>query len=142
MAPNSYNDVDAHPGGLASKVRYEVGTTRYTGGMAFVFPVCEDCGALLADQGLHDDWTDEKLAETTGLALAHVETLRESAFGPLTNPEHVKLERAIVKVTAELASETAELRALISTTLQPYDVRLRDLQQRLTKLQHEQKQTG
>ena len=56
MAPLSYNTVDAHPGGLVDKVRYEVGATRYTGGMAWVMPVCEECGAVLADQQKHDEF--------------------------------------------------------------------------------------
>lgn len=27
--------------------------------MAWVMPVCDICGALLVDQGLHDDWHDK-----------------------------------------------------------------------------------
>jgi hypothetical protein len=60
MAPVNHQEMDIHPGGLAEKVRYESGGTRYTGGMAWVMPVCDECGALHADELLHDNWHDEQ----------------------------------------------------------------------------------
>lgn len=59
MAPNEYREVDAHPGGIASRVKYQIGTTWYSGGLAWIMPVCGDCGALLVDQELHDEWHEE-----------------------------------------------------------------------------------
>lgn len=51
----------------------ETGARRATG-LSIVLPVCDFCGAVLADQKRHDDWHDE-ISEEIRLAqtLAQVE---------------------------------------------------------------------
>ncbi len=41
---------------LAKRVFYDVGTQRVTAGPSLVIPVCDICGAVLADQERHDEW--------------------------------------------------------------------------------------
>jgi hypothetical protein len=47
---------DFHPGGMAQKVLYDQGGSRMRTGLSFVWPVCEDCGVLVADQERHDNY--------------------------------------------------------------------------------------
>lgn len=44
-----------HEGGLAEKVKYGRGGNLVSG-WSWVMPVCEECGAVLADQRQHDEW--------------------------------------------------------------------------------------
>ena len=43
----------------ANKVFYDQGTRRVTVGPSLITPVCEICGAMLADQQQHDDWHED-----------------------------------------------------------------------------------
>ena len=49
---------------LAQKVIIvDRGGHRSTQGLSLVLPVCDLCGAVLADQELHDEWHDGRIPE-------------------------------------------------------------------------------
>jgi hypothetical protein len=56
MAPIEPNQQDYPYEGLAERVHVSRPSRLWTQGLSFVFPVCEVCGSLLADQQRHDEW--------------------------------------------------------------------------------------
>ncbi len=57
MAPIEPNQQDYPYEGLAERVHVSRrGGGQWNQGLSLVLAVCEDCGALLADQKLHDDF--------------------------------------------------------------------------------------
>jgi len=46
-----------HQGGLAERIEYGR-PGNLVSGLSWVMPVCEECGAVLADQRRHDEWHD------------------------------------------------------------------------------------
>ncbi len=41
---------------LVDQAFYDRGATRVTVGLSLITPVCDICGAVLADQQRHDEW--------------------------------------------------------------------------------------
>ena len=45
--------------GMADKVHVIRNGRQSNQGLSFIWPVCDICGAVLADQKLHDEWHEQ-----------------------------------------------------------------------------------
>lgn len=88
------------------------------------------------DLGAYDkDWSDQRVATETGLALAEVVRVRDAAYGKLADPRIVALTKEIEDVGRKFAADVSELRTMFETTTSEHEAQLAALGRQLAELQ-------
>jgi len=86
-----------------------------------------------ADAGRYvEGWSDEAIAEKVGLAVDAVESLRESAYGPLcVSPEVAKIETDIMATQKRFQDDLDQGRELLSSLSRDFGQQIASLRLRL-----------
>lgn len=85
--------------------------------------------------GTYDEgWSDARISNEAGLALAEVTRVREAAYGKILDPRFARIDAAIAAAGAKLARDTAELATLLETVKAEGAKAIADLRRQLAEI--------